>query len=335
CAGGAGADASGQGGATASRAVPITLGQVASVRRGSSPSQIIDSSRQPRISVSASGAVGKTTADAQDAITKSLKGMKMPPGYSYSLGGSAESDADMFQPLLIALGMAPILIYMLLAALYESLVLPFAVILAQPLAVFGALIALMIGGTTINIFSMIGMVLLIGLVSKNGILLIDRTEQQRKKGMSAVDALADAGRVRLRPILMTTMTLVIAMLPIALSDSSGSEERAPLALVLIGGMTSSTVLTLLIVPTLYTLLDGMRERLPRGMKGLLHGRIPGPIGRFLRGREVPPKHVDTGDRPSPGTAPEGGTPPDDGKEPTTLPGGLKLELSGPPPDDQK
>jgi HAE1 family hydrophobic/amphiphilic exporter-1 len=325
-AGGGGGGAGGTGGAagaagsgggsdtsTASRSVAITLGQVATVRRGSSPARIIDIARQPRVLVSASGTIGMTTADVQTAMTQTLKGFKLPPGYAYSFGGSAESEGEMFQPLLIAIGMAPPLIYMLLAALYESLVLPFVVILAMPLAVIGALLALLIGGTTINIFSMIGMVLLIGLVSKNGILLIDRTEQKRKEGLSAVEALAEAGRVRLRPILMTTMTLVMAMMPIALSHSSGSEERAPLALVLIGGMSSSTLLTLLIVPTLYTLLDGMRERMPRALRGLLHGRVPGPVGRFLRGRRSDAEPMTEAIVRDP-------------DEPTTLPGGVTLDL---------
>src|SRR5512144_307615 len=102
----------------------------------------------------------------------------------------------------------------------------------------------------------------------------------QREGLSAVEALAEAGRVRLRPILMTSMTLVVAMLPIALSTSSGSEYRTPLALVLIGGMSSSTVLTMLIVPTLYTLLDAMRERIPRGLRGLLRGRVPGRFARW-------------------------------------------------------
>lgn len=301
---GSGGTGSGSGGA-GSRSAPITLGQVATVRRGASPAQIIDSSRQVRISVTAAAANGATTSQAEESIKKVLEQVTFPNGYGYTLGGAAESESDMFFPLLVAVGMAPILIYMLLAALYESLVLPFAVLLAQPLAVFGAFLALMIGGSTLNIFSMIGMVLLIGLVSKNGILLIDRTEQQRRAGLSATEALAEAGRVRLRPILMTTMTLVIAMLPIAVSQSSGSEQRAPLALVLIGGMTSSTILTLLIVPTLYTLMDGMRERLPRGLRGLLHGRVPGPVGRWLRGRQTGPAHLATAPPAEPGTLPSG------------------------------
>jgi HAE1 family hydrophobic/amphiphilic exporter-1 len=282
---GAGAAGAGTGPSSATAPRPVTLGQVAAVRRSSSPQTINDSDQLPQITVNAYPAPGVSLSAAQKAIDDVMAGVKLPAGYTWSIGGSVENQSEIFLPLLLSIGLSPILIYMLLAALYESLVLPLAVLLAQPLAVVGALIALWAGGSTINMFSLIGMVLLIGLVSKNGILLIDRTEQKRREGLSAVEALAEAGRVRLRPILMTSMTLVVAMLPIALSTSSGSEYRTPLALVLIGGMSSSTVLTMLVVPTLYTLLDAMRERIPRGMRGLLRGR--GPRSR-RRGRRVEP-----------------------------------------------
>jgi HAE1 family hydrophobic/amphiphilic exporter-1 len=233
-----------------------------------------DSDQQPQITVNAYAAPGVTQTAAQKAIDEVMAGVTLPAGYTWKIGGAVENQSEIFLPLILSIGLSPILIYMLLAALYESLVLPFAVLLAQPLAVVGALFALWVGGSTINMFSLIGMVLLIGLVSKNGILLIDRTEAKRREGYSAVDALAEAGRVRLRPILMTSMTLVVAMLPIALSTSPGSEYRTPLALVLIGGMSSSTVLTMLVVPTIYTLLDAVRQRVPRMLRGRLHGRGP-------------------------------------------------------------
>jgi HAE1 family hydrophobic/amphiphilic exporter-1 len=288
-AGSAGSVAGGSSGSAASAAaggsIPasIKLGQVASIRRSASPETINDTAQQPQVTVNAGPAPGVASSTAQASITAVMASMKLPAGYSYTIGGSAQNQSEIFLPLVLSIGLSPILIYMLLAALYESLVLPFAVLLAQPLAVLGALVALLLGGSTINLFSMIGLVLLIGLVSKNGILLIDRTEKNRREGLSAVEALAEAGRVRLRPILMTSMTLVVAMLPIALSTSSGSEYRSPLALVLIGGMASSTVLTLLIVPTLYTVLDGVRERLPRGVRGLLRGRVPRRLVGWLRG----------------------------------------------------
>jgi HAE1 family hydrophobic/amphiphilic exporter-1 len=286
------------------------------------------------------------SSKAQKAIDEVMAAATLPAGYSYTIGGSAQNQSEIFLPLVLSIGLSPILIYMLLAALYESLVLPFAVLLAQPLAVVGALLALLAGRSTINLFSMIGMVLLIGLVSKNGILLIDRTEQKRREGLSAVEALAEAGRVRLRPILMTSMTLVVAMLPIALSTSPGSEFRAPLSLVLIGGMSSSTVLTMLIVPTLYTVLDAARERIPRGLRGLMRGRLPRRWSAWLHGRSAdvalvgvsgPPggRHgYGTGFEPPPPAAAEptrrlARVGP---REPDTDPDGLILLRGGPTPE---
>jgi HAE1 family hydrophobic/amphiphilic exporter-1 len=285
----------------------IKLGQVASIKRSASPETINDENEQPQVTVSANPAPGVASSAAQQAITNAMKAVTLPAGYTYQIGGQAQNQSQAFLPLVLSIGLSPILIYMLLAALYESFVLPFAVLLAQPLAVLGALIALIVGKTTINLFSLIGLVLLIGLVSKNGILLIDRTENKRREGLSAYDALTEAGRVRLRPILMTSMTLVVAMLPIALSTSSGSEFRAPLALVLIGGMSSSTILTLVIVPTLYTVLDGARERLPRGMRGLLRGRIPQRVRHWLH-EEPYPAAGPAGFGGPGGTAGPGGTP---------------------------
>jgi HAE1 family hydrophobic/amphiphilic exporter-1 len=315
----------------------IKLGQVATIRRTASPEIINDTAQQPQVTVNAYPAPGVASSDAQASITAVMASVTLPAGYSYTIGGSAQNQSEIFLPLVLSIGLSPILIYMLLAALYESLVLPFAVLLAQPLAVLGALVALLLGGSTINLFSMIGLVLLIGLVSKNGILLIDRTEQKRREGFSAVDALAEAGRVRLRPILMTSMTLVVAMLPIALSTSSGSEYRAPLALVLIGGMSSSTVLTLLIVPTLYTLLDSVRERLPRGLRGLLHGRVPRRLVGWLRGEPADAGHdlaasERAGNLRGPVQSSVRRSTSDTTKEPDTDPEGLELLRAGPTPD---
>jgi HAE1 family hydrophobic/amphiphilic exporter-1 len=299
--------------AAAGGSIPASIkrGRVAVVRRSASPETINDTAQQPQVTVNAYPAPGVSSSTAQASITTVMAAVKLPPGYSYTIGGAAQNQSEIFLPLVLSIGLSPILIYMLLAALYESLVLPFAVLLAQPLAVLGALVTLLLGGSTINLFSMIGLVLLIGLVSKNGILLIDRTEKKRREGLSAVEALAEAGRVRLRPILMTSMTLVVAMLPIALSTSSGSEYRAPLALVLIGGMSSSTVLALLIVPSLYTLLDSVRGRLPRGLRGLLRGRVPRRLVGWLRGEPVDggrnlaaPAATKVATR-EPGTEPEG------------------------------
>ena len=149
---------------------------------------------------------------------------------------------------------------MLLAGLYESLLLPFAVLLAVPLALFGGLGALVVFHQTLNLFSLLGTIMLVGLVSKNAILLVDYTETLRKRGMERHQAIIEGARTRMRPVIMTTVTLVIAMLPIAFLAAPGSEYRSPMALVLIGGMSVSTLLTLIVVPTLYIYLDNVRQR---------------------------------------------------------------------------
>ena len=249
--------------ASAAATAPVTLSQVATVTNGTAPLTITDYDGLPQATVRASIAADSTTSAAVNAINATMAGIHMPPGYDYLITGANQQQASAFAPLETALELSPILVYLLLAGLYESLILPFCVLLAVPLATAGAFCTLVWVGQTINLFSLIGLLMLIGLVSKNAILLIDRTEHLRRQGLSRTEAVVEAARARLRPILMTTLTVVIAMLPIALISSAGSEDRTPMALVLVGGMTSSTLLTLVVVPTLYTYLDALRQRLRR------------------------------------------------------------------------
>jgi HAE1 family hydrophobic/amphiphilic exporter-1 len=192
-----------------------------------------------------------------------MAAVALPAGYDYVIGGEARQQNQTIGPLLLALGLSPLLIYILLAALYESLVLPLTVLLALPLATAGAFTALVLADATVNMMSLIGLLMLIGLVSKNTILLVDYTETLRRRGRERHEAVVEAATTRLRPILMTTATVVIAMLPMALTAAPGSEYRAPMALVGVGGMTSSTMLTLLFVPVLYTYLDAARAAVRR------------------------------------------------------------------------
>ena len=265
-AGGSGAGGTGTGGSGAAAgggsttASPVTLSQVATVTDGIAPLTITDYDGLPQATVRASIAAGSTTAAAVDAVKHTLAGVHFPAGYDYLITGANEQQATAFTPLETALALSPLLVYMLLAALYESLILPFCVLLAVPLATAGAFCTLVWAGQTINLFSLIGLLMLIGLVSKNAILLVDRAESLRRMGHRSGEAIVAAARIRLRPILMTTLTVVIAMLPIALIPSAGSEDRTPMALVLVGGMTSSTLLTLVVVPTLYTYLDALRRQ---------------------------------------------------------------------------
>ncbi|MHB1533502.1 MAG: efflux RND transporter permease subunit [Acidimicrobiales bacterium] len=239
---------------------PVTLAQVATITHGTAPLAINEYDQLPQVTVHSGLQKGYALGTAVPNIKTALHKVSLPAGYNYQFGGQVKQQASAFGPLLVALYLAPVLIYMLLAGLYESLLLPFTVLLAVPLALFGAFGALALDHQTLNLFSLLGIVMLVGLVSKNAILLVDYTETLRKRGVERHQAIIEAARTRLRPILMTTLTLVIAMLPIAFLTAPGSEYRSPVGLVLIGGLSTSTLLTLIVVPTLYTYLDNMRQR---------------------------------------------------------------------------
>lgn len=165
--------------------------------------------------------------------------------------------------------LALIVTYMVLAAQFESLVHPFTVLMAVPLAVTGALVTLQMAGSTLNVYSQIGMILLIGLSSKNSILLVEFANQLKARGLDAVEAIQEAGRIRLRPILMTAVSTIAGATPIALGISAGSESRIPLGLVIVGGIMLSTVLTLFLVPVVYVLLDAVHAKLSRPATAVL------------------------------------------------------------------
>jgi HAE1 family hydrophobic/amphiphilic exporter-1 len=184
----------------------------------------------------------------------------LPSGYSVAYTGQAEEFAKTGGYVVFAFGMALIMIYMVLASQFNSLLQPIVVMVAQPLAIIGGVAALWLFNDTLNLFSMIGMILLMGLVAKNSILLIDLTNQYRTKGMAIMDALSEACPHRMRPVLITSMTVIAAMAPAAIGLGPGVETNRPLALVVMGGMVSSTLLTLIVVPAGYSLVEGARER---------------------------------------------------------------------------
>lgn len=241
-------------------ATPVTLSQVATITHGTAPLSINEYDQLPQVTVHAGLKSGSALGTVTAKIKTALATVHLPAGYTYQFGGQVKQQASAFSPLLAALYLSPILIYMLLAGLYESLLLPFTVLLTVPLALFGGFGALAVFGQTLNLFSLLGTVMLIGIVSKNAILIVDYTETLRKRGVERHQAIVEAARTRFRPILMTTLTMVIAMLPVAFLTAPGSEYRSPMALVLIGGMSTSTLLTLFVVPTLYTYLDNVRQR---------------------------------------------------------------------------
>ncbi len=177
----------------------------------------------------------------------------LPAGYKTKFSGQAEEFAKTFKNISFIFMLALILLYMVLASQFNSFLQPFIIMLAQPLAIIGGVVALWLTGNSLNIFSMIGLVLLIGLVAKNSILLVDLTNQLRDKGASINDALLQACPIRLRPVLMTSMTIILALLPAAFGIGAGAETNGPLSVAVIGGMISSTLLTLVVVPAVYSL----------------------------------------------------------------------------------
>lgn len=200
--------------------------------------------------------LGEAIKDAQK-----IAGEVLPEGYTLSLSGSAEQMRESFMGILFALVLAIVITYMILAAQFESFLHPFVIMLAVPLSMIGALGFLWISGNTINIMSMIGIIMLTGLVVKNSILLVDYTNLLRSQGIERNEAILRASKVRLRPILMTAVTTIAGALPVALGLGAGGESRAPMGIAAAGGMTTSTLLTLLVVPVAYTLLDDLVKKL--------------------------------------------------------------------------
>lgn len=202
---------------------------------------------------------GMPLGEAVDLV-KTTAAKIVPAEYNIKMVGQAEEFGKTFKNIKFVFLLAFTLLYMVLASQFNSFIQPFIIMLAQPLAIIGGLIALLISGDTLNMFSMIGLVLLIGLVAKNSILLVDLTNQLRDKGMAIDDALREACPIRLRPVMMTSLTIILALLPAALGLGAGSETNKPLSVAIIGGMVSSTLLTLVVVPAAYSLVTHGLEK---------------------------------------------------------------------------
>ncbi len=286
------------------RAGLMALSDVASVLPTSSPAQITDQNRQLQISVSAATS-GVPLSVAVASVQKAMATQQLPPGYSYRLGGAAQQQQDVFGPMFGAFILATILVYMLTAALYESLLEPLAVLLSLPLATVGALGALTLTGNTLNLFSFMGLIMLVGIVAKNAILLLDYTKTLQSQGMERTAALVEAGRTRLRPIVMTTLTMVFAMLPLAFKFEAGSEQRAPMAIVIIGGLLTSTLLTLFFVPVTYTYLNSFGAWLAR--RGLAGPQALRSVAAPASAAPLPPDGAAARPAPAFGRAPSPGS----------------------------
>lgn len=237
----------------------VRLGDVADIHLSAGPNQINREARQRQVVVYAN-AIGVSAGDIINQVTKLMPSIDLPLGYSYKFVGSAQTMQDSFKEIAAALALAIALIYMVLAAQFESFVHPFTIMLSLPFSFIGAILGLLIAGQTLNIMSLIGVIMLMGLVTKNAILLVDYTNTLRGQGMGVRDALIEAGSVRLRPILMTTAAMIFGMMPIALGIGAGAELRQSMGVVLVGGLITSTLLTLIIVPLVYLLIDKLKTR---------------------------------------------------------------------------
>ncbi|MDZ7266252.1 MAG: efflux RND transporter permease subunit [candidate division KSB1 bacterium] len=251
----------------------ILLGQVAKVHQGKGPTIISRKDRERLITVSSNldGTVplGRITQEIQ----RRGAAIVLPSGVTIAYAGDVQNMQDMFRDMMIAIGFAALFVYMIMVALFESYAHPFTIMFSIPVALVGGLGALALTGQTLNMFSMIGILLSMGLVTKNAILLVDRTNEQRSRGLSVREALLEAGPTRLRPILMTTLTMVLGMTPLALALGAGSEIRQSMAIVVIGALISSTLLTLVLVPVIYTYVEGFRRRLARRQAEEGNGRL--------------------------------------------------------------
>ncbi|MCK4846549.1 MAG: efflux RND transporter permease subunit [Deltaproteobacteria bacterium] len=244
----------------------VRLASIIDVVEGVSPNVINRNDRERSITISASLDGGKTLGSAIEDV-KAIAKEVLPDGYTTKLGGSAEQFGETQMSMLFAFLMAILITYMVLASLFESFAHPFTVMLALPLSIVGALTALLLTGNTINIYSLIGITLLVGLVTKNSIILVDYTNRLRNHGDRAIDAVLTAGPVRLRPILMTAFSTIFGVLPTAVGIGPGSESRAPMAIATIGGLLVATLLTLFVIPVVYTLVDDLKSKVFKSGKG--------------------------------------------------------------------
>jgi len=248
------------------------LNQVAKVEEGTGPNQINRRDLMREVAINAN-VYNRSAGEVSGDIRKIMDGMQLPPGYRYQFGGSTKNMAESFGYAISALVLAIVFIYMILASQFKSFLQPMALMTALPLTLIGVVLALLMFGSSLSMFSIIGVIMLMGLVTKNAILLVDfairsREPQEQpdgaiKPGLSRHDALLLAAEVRLRPILMTTLAMIFGMVPLAFALSEGSEQRAPMGQAVIGGVITSSLLTLVVVPVVYCYLDDLAEWMKR------------------------------------------------------------------------
>jgi len=267
--------------AIGSSAPMIPLSQVAEIHAGVGPQQIDRRNLEQQVSINSGVLPGLPMGDVANDVKKAINAVGLPPGYHFVFGGDVQNLDETKGYVLEALLLAVVFIYLILASLFGSFLQPLAIMIALPLSFIGVALALLITKGTISVMAMIGIIMLMGLVTKNGILLIDFANQQREGGSSRTDALLTAARIRLRPIIMTTVAMIFGMIPLALALGEGAEQRAPMAHAVIGGLITSTILTLFVVPVVYTLLDDLAASVTKRLRAtapVSHGvPVPGPV----------------------------------------------------------
>ena len=260
----------------------VMLSQVADIKAGVGPQQIERRALERQIRINAQVLPNTPIGDVADRAKAAIDSLVLPPGYRTVFTGSVQDLNDTKRYVGEALMLAVIFIYLILASLFGSFLQPLAIMLALPLSFLGVMLALLVTKGTINVMSMIGIIMLMGLVTKNGILLIDFVNQRREEGEDRLQAILEAGRIRLRPIIMTTVAMIFGMLPLAFAIGEGAEQRAPMAHAVIGGLITSTMLTLFVVPVVYSLLDDFTLWLKSRRNGGQNAAVePTPAGHHL------------------------------------------------------
>ncbi len=253
---------------------PVFLQDVARIAQSTGPTKIERKDRQKKVSVTADIVRGYAVGNVEDVLKPKLANVELG-NVRLHWGGEVEEMKENFRHMFGALLLSIALVYMLMAALFESLLNPFVIMFSIPMALVGALLALAVSGETLSLVAMIGIIMLMGLVAKNAILLVDYTNTLRGRGMERDSAILEAGPTRLRPILMTTFAMIGGMLPTALKLGRGSEIRAPMAIAVIGGLIVSSLLTLVVIPVLYTIFDDLMVKFQARKQAILGGNDAG------------------------------------------------------------
>jgi multidrug efflux pump len=241
----------------------VSIDNLVTVQESTTPPSLYHFNRYKSATISSGLAPGRTIGDGVKAMEE-IKASILDDTFTTSLAGTSRDYSESSSNTMFAFLLALVLIYLILAAQFESFIDPLTIICTVPLAIAGAFIALSLFGQTLNIFSQIGMIMLIGLVTKNGILIVEFANQKREEGMSRIDAVIEASRLRLRPILMTSLTMALGSLPLALSIGAASTSRQPLGIVIVGGILFSLILTLFVIPAMYTFLSRQRKHVDFG-----------------------------------------------------------------------